>query len=362
MISSGILQKVLTDLHEITGADLVLMNREGKTEAAVTERDFPDHCRETAVRLVQNGDSSAEDAGWLLYRADENGRPVMVLAACGDAASMAGRIGAAELETVLGAVKERPDRNRFMRDVILGRIGEHDLYAEAGRMHIRGDVRRIVLVAEVKGKDGETAMQIMRAMLTPSRSTDTILEMDAGRVAVIHEMRTDDNRGSVQTLANAIADTLNAEAMIPVRIAWGTCTDALGDLPRSYSEACLAMEVGRLFLPDQRAIDYDNLGIGRLIYQLPVPLCRKFLDETFDTNVLELLDKETLTTIRQFFANNLNISETARQLYVHRNTLVYRLEKLEKMIGLDIRKFDEAMTFRIAMMVHDCLEKGPART
>ena len=364
MISSGILKKVLTDLHEITGADLILLNADGKTAASAMEVDFPDECREAAVRFLQNGVLRAEEAGWSMYRTSEGGRIAMVLAASGPAAPMACRIGVSELETIGSAVRERPDRGRFLQSVMLGRIEAPDLHPEAARAHVREDAKRVVLTAAVKAEDTETALQIMKAVLTSARSGDTILEMNAGQMAVIHEMRPEDSRDKVRKLAHALADTLNSEAMIPVRISWGTCAEQLQDLQRSYREACLAMEVGRIFLPDQRVIDYDNLGIGRLIYQLPVPLCEKFLQETFDTDVLEELDKETMTTVRQFFANDLNISETARQLFVHRNTLVYRLERLEKVIGLDIRKFEEAMTFRIAMMVHDCLKnrdpEGPA--
>ena len=151
--------------------------------------------------------------------------------------------------------------------------------------------------------------------------------------------------------ANMILDMLNTEAMTKVRVAYGTVINDIKEVSRSYKEAKMALEVGKIFYADKNVVPYNNLGIGRLIYQLPIPLCEMFMTEVFGENLPDTFDEETLTTINKFFENNLNVSETSRQLYVHRNTLVYRLEKLEKSTGLDIRKFDDALTFKIAMMV-----------
>ena len=113
----------------------------------------------------------------------------------------------------------------------------------------------------------------------------------------------------------------------------------------------MALEVGKIFYVDKNVIAYSNLGIGRLIYQLPLPLCKMFIKEIFMNTSPDEFDEETLTTINKCFENNLNVSETSRQLYIHRNTLVYRLDKLQRSTGLDLRVFDDAITFKIALMV-----------
>ena len=141
--------------------------------------------------------------------------------------------------------------------------------------------------------------------------------------------------------------------MVSVRVAYGTLIDELRDVSRSYKEASVALEVGRVFYAEKNILAYDRLGIGRLIHQLPGSLCEMFLKEVFEGDAVDLFEEDELTTVYTFFDNNLNISETSRQLYVHRNTLVYRLEKIQKRTGLDVRVFDDALTFKIAMMVAD---------
>ena len=113
----------------------------------------------------------------------------------------------------------------------------------------------------------------------------------------------------------------------------------------------MALEVAKIFYPMKRTIEYGNLGVGRLIYQLPVDLCQLFVKEIFGDNIPEEIDEEILSTVSKFFENNLNVSETSRQLYIHRNTLIYRIEKLQKATGLDVRVFDDALTLKIALMV-----------
>ena len=164
-------------------------------------------------------------------------------------------------------------------------------------------------------------------------------------------MERDASPESLELIANTIVDMMNSEAMLKVRVSYGTVVQELREVSNSYKEAKMAMDVGRIFYAEKNVIAYSTLGIGRLIYQLPVNLCRIFIEEIFGGNQVYDLDEETLTTINKFFENNLNVSETSRQLFIHRNTLVYRIEKLQKATGLDIRTFEDAMTFKIAMMV-----------
>ena len=182
---------------------------------------------------------------------------------------------------------------------------------------------------------------------------DFVTAVDERHVILVKALENTDDYQTLNRIAHEIVDTLNMEAMVGVRVAYGTIVEELKDVSRSYKEADLALQVGRVFYVEKNILAYDELGIGRLIHQLPPSLCEMFLKEVFENGPEEKFEEEELTTVYTFFDNNLNISETARQLYVHRNTLVYRLEKIQKKTGLDVRVFDDALTFKIAMMVAD---------
>ena len=175
--------------------------------------------------------------------------------------------------------------------------------------------------------------------------------MDEKNIILVKEIGEKDQIEDLEKTAHVIVDMLNTEAMSRVHVAFGTIVKELKEVSRSYKEAKMALDVGKIFYSDKKVVAYSNLGIGRLIYQLPMPLCKMFIKEIFEEKTPDQFDEETLTTINKFFENNLNVSETSRQLYIHRNTLVYRLDKLEKSTGLDLRIFDDAITFKIALMV-----------
>ena len=175
--------------------------------------------------------------------------------------------------------------------------------------------------------------------------------MDEKNIILVKEVKSTATYEDLNKTASIIVDMLNTEAMISVHVAFGTIVNEIKEVSRSYKEAKMALDVGKIFYSDKNIIAYSNLGIGRLIYQLPIPLCRMFIKEIFDGKSPDEFDEETLTTINKFFENSLNVSETSRQLYIHRNTLVYRLDKIEKSTGLDLRVFEDAITFKIALMV-----------
>ena len=213
-----------------------------------------------------------------------------------------------------------------------------------------GRAERVVFVIEIDGKKDATAMETVKNLFV-TKTRDYVTEVDEQSIVLIKDTRDMKEDEELQTLASMIVDNMHTEAMVKVRVGYGNRVHNLQDIAKSYQEAKMALEVGRIFYAERETIAYSLLGIGRLIYQLPMSLCEMFIHEVFGDEVPDIFNEEINTTIQKFFENNLNISETARQLYVHRNTLVYRLERLEKAIGLDIRKFDDAMTFKIAMMV-----------
>ncbi len=184
-----------------------------------------------------------------------------------------------------------------------------------------------------------------------SQIGDYITSVDESNVILIKSLMPEDAYDRLDQIADTIVDMMNMEAMLNVRVSYGTIVGELKDVSKSYKEAKMALDVGKIFYAEKKVTAYNTLGIGRLIYQLPINLCKIFIEEIFGDNVPSELDDETLSTINKFFENNLNVSETSRQLFVHRNTLVYRIEKLEKSTGLDIRTFDDALTFKIALMV-----------
>ena len=209
---------------------------------------------------------------------------------------------------------------------------------------------RIVYLIETKLEKDNSAMELLRGLFS-SQNGDYITAVDEKNIILIKSLEKDESPEALEQIANMIVDMMNSEAMLNVRVAYGTVVRELREVSKSYKEATMAMDVGRIFYVEKNVIAFSTLGIGRLIYQLPVNLCRIFIQEIFGGNQVYDIDDETLTTINKFFENNLNVSETSRQLFIHRNTLVYRIEKLQKATGLDIRTFDDALTFKIAMMV-----------
>ena len=217
-------------------------------------------------------------------------------------------------------------------------------------MHIEAVAPRAVFLVETKLEKDSMVTELLKGMFS-SQSGDYITAVDESSVIVIKAVEAGASHEDLVGVADTIVAMINAEAMLNVKVAFGTIVQELKDVSKSYKEAKLALDVGKIFYAEKSVVAYSTLGIGRLIYQLPINLCRIFIDEIFGDNVPLNFDDETLTTINKFFDNNLNVSETSRQLFVHRNTLVYRIEKIQKTTGLDLRNFEDALTFKIALMV-----------
>lgn len=267
---------------------------------------------------------------------------------------------AIRLLQIVDSWKEKNSKNAYWKRLLTGELDEEEMMSGASRFRIKMDERRALYVVETSQADNEMARDILRQMFV-ARSNDMVLGVDGRKVALIRTLKDREKLPDIQQTARTIVDMLNAEAMIRVRAAYADPAASLADMPRMFNEAVVALEIGRIFYMNEHIMCYNSLGIGRLIYRLPPDTCRRFLREVCGSEGSMEFDEETRTTVDTFFAHNLNISETARQLYVHRNTLVYRLEKLHQMTGLDIRTFDDAMTFRIATMVAGYLRDRAAR-
>ena len=255
---------------------------------------------------------------------------------------------------------EKYDRGNFIKNVILDNILQGDIYLKSRELAFSNDARRCVILIRVPEKD-DTAIYDTVVSLFPDKNKDFVINISKTDIVLVKELRAQTETGDLEKLARSIADTLTKEFYVTALIGIGTIITGIKDLARSFKEAQISLEVGKVFDTEKTIITYENLGIARLIYQLPTTLCDMFLKEIFKRGSIESLDSETLFTIQKFFENNLNVSETSRKLFVHRNTLVYRLEKIKKLTGLDLREFDDAIVFKVALMVKKYLDASPVK-
>ena len=295
MISNRILQTTVDGLKAISRVDLCIVDAD-KNVAAKTF-DNVSECLADAISFIDSPAESQAVNGFQFFKVEDDGNLEYIIMARGtsDDVYMVGKLTAFQIQNLLVAYKERFDKANKTRDFITA-----------------VDEKSIILVKEVKGNESYE-------------------ELDK--------------------TADVIIDMLSTEAMSAAHVAYGTIVNDIREVSRSYKEAKMALDVGKIFYSNKNVVAYNRLGIGRLIYQLPIPLCQMFIKEIFEGKAPDDFDDETLSTINKFFENSLNVSETSRQLYIHRNTLVYRLDKIQKITGLDLRVFDDAITFKIALMV-----------
>ena len=350
MISNQILQNTIEGLKGITRVDICVMGTEGKTLASTIPN--AEEYRSSVITFVDSPADSMVLQGFQFFKVFDEHQLEYVVMAKGDSDDvyMVGKIASFQIQNLLIAYKERYDKDNFIKNLLLDNLLLVDIYNRAKKLHIDTDVRRCVFIIETKNEKDNNALETVKSIFA-GKTKDFITAVDEKNIILVKELNKDESYKEMEKIARIILDMLNSEAMAKVHVAYGTIVNEIKDVSRSYKEAKMALDVGRIFYSNRNVIAYNNLGIGRLIYQLPMPLCKMFIKEIFGGKSPDDFDEETLVTINRFFDNNLNVSETSRQLYIHRNTLVYRLDKLQKMTGLDIRIFEDAITFKIALMV-----------
>ena len=267
---------------------------------------------------------------------------------------------AVALEQIKKNNDEKFDRSNFIKNVILDNILPGDIYIKSRELRFNNDATRVVFIIRVEEHTDVSAYDVIQNFF-PDKTKDFVININETDIALIKEVRPNVDSKGLEKLAQSICDTLSTEFYCKVVVGIGTCITGIKELARSFKEAQVALEVGKVFDNERPIVNYDNLGIARLIYQLPTTLCEMFLKEVFKKGSIDSLDQETLFTIQKFFENNLNVSETSRKLFVHRNTLVYRLEKIKKLTGLDLREFDDAIVFKVALMVNKYLDSTPIK-
>ena len=329
MISNQILQNTLDGLKNISRSDFCVADTEGKILAFTAQN--PEISSSDILGFAASPADSQVVQGNQFFKVYDENRLEYVLVVSGGSEDtyMIGQMAAFQIQNLLVAYKERFDKDNFIKNLLLDNLLLVDIYNRAKKLHIDVETKRVVFILETG--QGITAV-------------------DEKSIIVVKEVNPGDGYAEMQKIAESILQAVREKDEL-VHIAYGTIVKELKEVSRSYKEARMALDVGKIFFDEKEIIAYSSLGIGRLIYQLPIPLCKMFIKEIFENKSPDDFDEETITTINKFFENSLNVSETSRQLYIHRNTLVYRLDKLQKSTGLDLRVFEDAITFKIALMV-----------
>lgn len=351
MISNQVLQTTLDGLKAITRVDLTVLDPEGK-EVATTLSTKATLAIKNAKDFTTGPADSQEIQGYQYFKVfdDANVEYILIAYGVGEDVYMVGKMVAFQLQNLVVAYKERFDKDNFIKNLLLDNLLLVDIYSRAKKLHIATDVRRVAIILEASDNKDINLLETMRTHFG-TNNKDFITAVDENNVIVVKELEEGDFVSEVEKAAKNIVSTLAKDGINGLKIAYGTPVGEIKEVSRSYKEAKMALDVGKIFFADREIIAYSELGIGRLIYQLPIPLCKMFIKEIFGGKSPDEFDEETLTTINKFFDNSLNVSETSRQLFIHRNTLVYRLDKLQKTTGLDLRVFEDAITFKIALMV-----------
>ena len=350
MISNQLLQRAIDDINKISGRSLSVMDLDGRTVAAVGESFEADEENVAAFVVSQNEEETK--GNYFLLKIKEDGHDAYVLLVCGNSEGdiLTGRMTKYELETLIKAYREKYDRESFFKSLLLENLMLVDIFDRSKRLHIDIEGERVVFIVRTQNKNQDDVIDFVRAAITGGRDNISFA-FDQHTVVGIRSIENGETPETIFKFAERLVSGIRHETGEEPRVAYGSVINDLKDIPRSYREARMALEVGKIFFTEKAVNSYASLGIGRLIYQLPLPLCRMYLAEIFGDFSPENLEEELILTFEQFFENSLNVSETARKLFIHRNTLLYRLEKIEKLTGLDLRRFEDAIIFKIAMMV-----------
>ena len=349
MISNQILQNTIDGLKNIAHVDLCVLDIDGKEVASTTNEIG--NVSAVARDFVESPADSQEIQGYQYFKIydEQQLEYLLICTGSGDNVYMLGKMIAYQIQSLLVAYKERFDKDNFIKNLLLDNLLLVDIYSRAKKLHIQSDAKRVAMIVECAGGRDSNILELTRTCV--GSGTDFVTEVDEDNVIVVKDVSEMAKHYEIARSAEDILSSLEKEGLSGVRIAYGTVVGEIKEVSRSYKEAKMALDVGKIFFDERKVICYSELGIGRLIYQLPIPLCKMFIKEIFGGRNPDEFDQETLTTIDKFFENSLNVSETSRQLFIHRNTLVYRLDKLQKSTGLDLRVFDDAITFKIALMV-----------
>lgn len=349
MISNQILQSTIEGIKNISRVELCVADIDGREIVSTAAMG---DCTKTISEFAKSPADSQEIQGKQYFKVydEQQLEYILVVSGVGEDVYTVGKMATFHIQGLLVAYKERFDKDNFIKNLLLDNLLLVDIYSRAKKLHIQSEVRRVAMIVEADNNKENNILDIIRSNMNAANK-DFITAVDENNVIVVKDLSEGNSVKDIEKAAKNIISTLEKDGLKNVRVSYGTIVNELKEVSRSYKEAKMALDVGKIFFDERNIIAYSELGIGRLIYQLPIPLCKMFIKEIFDGKSPDDFDEETLMTINKFFENSLNVSETSRQLFIHRNTLVYRLDKLQKTTGLDLRVFEDAITFKIALMV-----------
>lgn len=350
MITKQVIQTCIDDLNELTGEDFFVIDNKGIVMASTFEY------ADTELNMAKGFFDSPADSQIIgenyLFKIKEDDEACFVLLSRGNRPDsyLTGKIAANEISHLCVAYREQFDHNGFVQNLLLDNLLLVDIYNKSKKLGIVTKADRVVFAVEMSIERQREALLVLKSAFS-QKMDDFVTSVDEKSVILVHTLEPDETYADMDNIAEMLQEVMNTEAMIDARVSYGNIVEDIKDISKSYKEAKMAMDVGKIFYQSRKVLPYDSLGIGRLIYQIPVSLCKLYVQEIFGDNVPSEIDDEIINTAVAFLENNLNASETSRQLYIHRNTLVYRIEKLKESTGLDVRSFDDALTFKIALMV-----------
>ena len=356
MITNQVLQGAVDGLKNITRREITVVDREGKIVAS-TESNYSPGMQPLVEAFINSPAENQLMQGHQYFKVFDNSLAeyVVVIPGEDDDTYRIGKIATFHLQGLMMAYKERFDRDNFIKNLLLDNLLLVDIYSRAKKLRIDNEIKRVVYLIETALDAEVSVMEVVRSIF-PDKHRDFVTAVDERSIILVKELSERDSPEDIEQIAHTIVDTLSSEAMSKVYVSIGSVVKDLKNVSSSFKEARLAQEVGKIFEADKQIVNYERLGIGRLIYQLPLPLCHIFIKEMLQGFSINDIDEEMFTTVTKFFENDLNVSETSRELYIHRNTLVYRLDKPQKMTQLDLRKFGDAITFKITLMVNKYLQ------
>ena len=362
-MSNSVFQSVILQLKEVSDHVFGVIDSEGSVISCTDVTQLGERWPDAALK-VANSSESVVTFGQKCFKAIVSSANVFEYAVfctgSDEAAKSSCMMAYIALNDAKTFYEEKHDRGTFVKNIIMDNILPGDIYIRAKELHFSTDAPRAVFLVRQVGHADVATVDVLAGMF-PDKGQDFVLSINETDIAVVKQITPTTTPEDLEKIAQSMEDTLKNELFVKTVIGFGTVAEHLRSLADSYKEAQTAIDVGKVFDTEKSIINYENLGIGRLIYQLPTTLCEIFLSEVFKKNSIDSLDQETLFTINKFFENNLNVSETSRKLFVHRNTLVYRLEKIKKLTGLDLRQFDHAIVFKVALMVRKYLSSRGSR-
>lgn len=354
MITNQIIQNSIDDLNSITKVNLAVYDDEGRNIATAGNIEIDYNIVDSFVKSPAD---SQVVSGYHLMKLYEENSLIYIVASSGpdDSAYTVAKIAVSQLQALMVAYQEKYDKNSFYQNLILDNMLLVDIYNRAKKLHIDPNSCRVVFLVDADRAMNGMITELLRGMYS-TQSGSAVTAVDEDKIILIKTFEASPTEDMLEEVAKQIVSLVNTEAMTNVKVAYGNAISELRDVSKSYKEAKLALDVSRIFYEEKSIAAYSALGIGRLIYQLPLNLCEMFIEEVFGDGIPEELDEDTIAMLNKFFENNLNVSQTSEQLYLHRNTIIYRIEKVQKATGLNLREFEDALTYKIAMMVQRYLD------